>query len=139
MTFLYARMSQDVVRPRRKHVEDAGVDVFAAETVLIWPFQMVKVRTGVSVQVPEGTALFVWPKSGGNHVLGAGVIDAGYQGEVLVKVLNYRPWPLVIKKGDPVAQLVMTAVVGGPELEVPLQELHKAASARGTTGGIHRE
>jgi dUTP pyrophosphatase len=138
MAFVFARLREDASAPRRKHPTDAGVDVFAAEDRIIWPFSMGKVKTGVTVEVPGGHVLFVWPKSGGNHVVGAGVIDAGYQGEVLVKILNYRPWPIKIKKGAPIAQLVQVPVSTEPVIEAQAGEIHQQQTARGASGGINR-
>ncbi len=136
MAFVVAKLQVDATRPIRKHKQDAGVDVFAVENTIVWPFSMKKVRTGVTVEIPDGQVLFVWPKSGGNHIIGAGVIDAGYQGEVMVKILNYRPWPMVIKKGAPLAQLVKVPVISDEVIEIPLGEIHQERSARGPTGGI---
>lgn len=138
MSFDFARLQWDAVAPVRKHADDAGVDVFAAGDVWIWPFSMGKVHTGVTVDIPRGTALLVWPKSGGDHVIGAGVLDAGYTGEVMVKILNYRPWPIRIKAGAPLGQLVKVNVLTEPVVEHPLAEMHRAFSERGATGGILR-
>ncbi len=136
MAFVVAKLREDATRPIRKHQHDAGVDVFAVENTVVWPFSMKKVKTGVTVEIPEGHVLFVWPKSGGNHIVGAGVIDAGYQGEVIIKILNYRPWPMIIKKGAPLAQLVKVPVISDDVIEVPLDEIHQERTTRGATGGI---
>ena len=137
MTFRVARLRDDATRPIRKHANDAGVDVFAVENTIIWPFSMKAVKTGITAEIPSGHVLFVWPKSGGNHIVGAGVIDAGYQGEIKVKILNYRPWPMRIKKGTPLAQLVKVPVISDEVIEIPLGEIHQVPSERGVTGGIN--
>jgi dUTPase len=64
------------------------------------------------------------------------VIDAGYQGEVLIKIVNYSWKPLRIRQGDAVAQLVQVPVITEPLEELPPEEIHRVRSARGAEGGI---
>jgi dUTP pyrophosphatase len=137
MTLKFSRLDPRAAAPSRKHPTDAGVDVYANEQVTIAPFSSRAVRTGVTFEIPEGTLLQVWPKSRHNHLVGAGVIDAGYQGEVLIKVVNYSWKPLRIRRGDAVAQLVQVPVMTEPLEERPPEEIHRMRSARGGEGGIH--
>lgn len=134
--FVYAKYHSDVKDPVRKHSTDAGVDIFSNEDVTIWPFSMGVVGTGITAVVEPGTALLVWPKSGGNHIVGAGVVDAGYQGEIKVKILNYRPWPIRIRWGDPVAQLVKVKIFADKLRERNLWDIHSTSTERGESGGI---
>lgn len=136
--FKFAREDSTVKVPVRKHEDDAGVDVFANENVVILPFSMKRVHTGLYIEIPRGQAVFAWPKGGSPYLLGAGVFDAGYQGEVMIKIANYSPIPMVIRKGTPIAQLVKTVVSTEQLQEVPKKELHPTKSARGSTGGINR-
>jgi dUTP pyrophosphatase len=137
MTLKFSRLDPRAAAPSRKHPTDAGVDVYANEDVTIAPFSSRAVRTGVTFEIPEGTLLQVWPKSRHNHLVGAGVIDAGYQGEVLIKVVNYSWKPLRIRRGDAVAQLVQVPVITEQLEELPPDEIHNLRSARGGEGGIH--
>ncbi len=125
--------------PKRKYSTDAGVDVCANETVWLTPFGATVVSTGLTFEVPEGHMILVKPKSGSNHLIGAGVIDAGYQGEILIKVINYRPWPIRIKKGQPIAQLITLAVQTPRLVEMPPDVIHHVPTTRGTSGGIVRQ
>ena len=100
-------------------------------TFLAW------VRTGIAVELPEGHAGWVVPRSGlaARHgialVNAPGLIDAGYRGEVRVLLLNTdREAAFELAAGERVAQLVVAAVAA-PEV-VEVQEL--AASARGEGG-----
>ncbi len=137
MTLKFARLDPDAAAPSRKHPTDAGVDVYANEDVRIAPFSYRVVHTGVTFSIPEGTLLQVWPKGRNNHLLGAGVIDAGYQGEIMIKVVNYAWKPLRIRRGDAIAQLVHLPVITEPVEESPLEEIHRERSARAADGGIH--
>lgn len=137
MPLYYSRLDQQAVAPTRKHPTDAGVDVYANEDARIAPFSYRVVHTGVTFDIPEGTLLQVWPKGRNNHLLGAGVIDAGYQGEIMIKVVNYSWKPLRIHRGEAIAQLVHLPVITEPVQEVPLEEIHSVRSARAADGGIH--
>jgi dUTP pyrophosphatase len=137
MTLKYSCLDPLATAPSRKHPGDAGVDVYASENVTIAPFSSRAVHTGVTFEIPEGTLLQVWPKSRHNHLVGAGVIDAGYQGEVLIKIVNYSWKRLRIRQGDAVAQLVHIPVLTDSLEELPPEKIHRVRSARGGEGGIH--
>jgi dUTP pyrophosphatase len=122
---------------------DAGADLTAAEDVELAPFQRALVRTGVAVAIPEGYAGFVHPRSGLAHRLGLslvnapGTIDAGYRGEIKVNLINLDPTsPLVLHRGDRIAQLVVQPVVRArfvPVAELPGSE--RGEGGHGSTGG----
>ena len=135
----FARLDPDAKLPTRKHPTDAGVDVYANETITILPFSAARVRTGLTFDVRPQFMLLAKPKSGSDFLLGAGVIDPGYQGEILIKVVNYTPQPLTIRRGDALAQLVQVAILNDPVEEVSVEEVHPAASERGSDGGIVRQ
>ena len=120
--------------PTRKFPTDAGMDVYALEEIIIPPHTMQVVRTGVTLDFPDGTVALVWPKSRNEYLVGAGVIDCGYQGEILVKVTNISAEELKIEKHQGIAQIVITPVVC-PMIE-EVDEIHQEESDRGATGGI---
>jgi dUTP pyrophosphatase len=133
----FAKLDPNAVSPLRKHPEDAGIDVFALQDVMVWPFSFKVVHTGVTFSIPEGTFLLVKPRGRNNHLTGSGVIDAGYQGEVMIKVVNYAIKPLRIHAGDAIAQLVHLPVICDPVEEVDGEKIHAKTSQRGVSGGIH--
>ena len=122
---------------------DAGADLTAAEDVELAPFQRALVGTGVAVAIPEGYAGFVHPRSGLAHRLGLsmvnapGTIDAGYRGEIKVNLINLDPTrPIVLHRGDRIAQLVVQPVVRARF--VPVDELpgsERGEGGHGSTGG----
>lgn len=126
--------------PYRAHECDAGADLLAAERVTLAPQCSVLVKTGVAVDIPVGYVGLVFPRSGlaskrklrlGNCV---GVIDAGYQGEIMVSLYNdnadFIP-PEVINIGDRIAQLVIIPIVT-PKFRI-VDEFNNA-SVRGAKG-----
>ena len=122
--------------PQRKHPTDAGADLIAAEDVTILPAEWQLVGTGVVAAIPVGFAGFVHSRSGlaalhGVSVLNApGVIDSDYRGEIKVNLHNGGMFPVEIKKGHRIAQLIIQRVER-PAL-VPVETLD--ATARGVGG-----
>ncbi len=112
------RLSPDVVLPAYARVGDAGLDLSANSAVTIPPAGgRVVVPTGIAVAIPLGFAGFVLPRSGAAAKRGLsivntpGLIDAGYRGELLVTLINTDPTePIVIDRGDRIAQLVVMPV-----------------------------
>ena len=135
-TIRIARLRPDAILPIRKHPADAGLDVYAVETIAIAPHSFAIVPTGVTVEIPDGYVGLLKPKGRNNHLLGAGVVDAGYQGEILVKVANLTDQPLVFEPGDAVGQLVILPVLTPAVEEVEQAVIHTQKTTRGGAGGI---
>jgi dUTP pyrophosphatase len=100
--------------PTRAHVGDAGIDIYAVERVVLNPGQRVAIKTGISMEVPEGHVGLIWDKSSiaikqGLKTLG-GVIDAGYRGEVLIGMVNLGDVDYTFEAGHKVAQLLIQRV-----------------------------
>lgn len=132
-----ARLRDDARLPSRAHDGDAGLDLHAAEAARIEPGERASVSTGIAVEIPEGHAGLVLPRSGlaARHgialVNAPGLIDSGYRGEVRILLLNTdRSEAFEIEPGDRIAQLVIAPVGGVEAVEVP--EL--APSSRGEGG-----
>ena len=135
MDMKFARLNEFAVPITRKYPKDAGADVYLLEKrLIVWPFSYKVASTGITVEIPENYMLLAKPKSRNNHLIGAGVLDCGYQGEVKIKIINYTPWPIIFKHGDPIAQLVLVKI-DTPNL-VEVENIHLHPSERGATGGI---
>jgi dUTP pyrophosphatase len=103
--------------PSYAHAGDAGLDLFAAKETLLQPGARALVPTGIAIELPEGCAGFVLPRSGRaskeglSLVNSPGLIDSHYRGEISVVAINLDPSePLLISYGDKVAQLVVQQV-----------------------------
>jgi dUTP pyrophosphatase len=120
--------------PTRKHLTDAGMDVYALEHTVINPTSYEIIKTGITFEFIENTVSFIWPKSRASFLIGAGVLDENFQGEVLVKIFNPSLDLLIIQKHDPIAQIVITPVLY-PEIE-EVDIIHEVKTDRGETGGI---
>jgi dUTP pyrophosphatase len=137
MKLRVARLRDDAVLPTRAHEGDAGLDLYAAEPAHLGPGERWSVRTGVAVEIPEGHAGLVLPRSGlaREHgialVNSPGLIDAGYRGEVTVLLLNTDPAEVYrVQAGDRIAQLVVVPIAATEPVEVEAL----AESARGDGG-----
>lgn len=135
-TLRIARLRADAILPTRKHSEDAGLDLYAVERTEIPAHQFGIVPTGIAVEILPGFVGLLKPKGRSNHLLGAGVVDAGYQGEILVKVANPTDQPLVFEAGDAIGQLLILPVLTPSVVEVTPQDLLQKSTARGASGGI---
>lgn len=147
-----SKLNERATLPTRKHPTDAGIDLYACipETkeyndadgefvtamAYIPPFSTGIIPTGITLEIPEGYAGLIWPKSRNRHLIGGGVVDAGYQGEILVKIFNPSKFGLDIQHGQAIGQLLLQKVETPAVVEVPLEEMHATATERGGTGGI---
>jgi|SRR5829696_7034909 len=129
---------QDKARlPTRAHEGDAGLDLYACEAAHIGPGERWGVGTGVAVEIPEGHAGLVLPRSGlarehGISLVNApGLIDSGYRGELRILLLNTDPAETFrVEPGDRIAQLVLTPIAT-PE---PVEATALSESTRGEGG-----
>lgn len=131
------RLRDDAVLPRQAYEGDAGLDLSSCEHVVLEPGERATVGTGLAVEIPEGYAGFVQPRSGlaARHGIGVvnspGLIDSGYRGEIRVVLLNTDAQePFAVEPGMRIAQLVIAPVAAVRLVEVA--EL--SVSARGEQG-----
>ena len=101
------------------------------------PGERWSVGTGVAVEIPEGHAGLVLPRSGlaRDHgislVNSPGLIDSGYRGEVRVLLLNTDPADTFrVEPGERIAQLVIVPIA----LVEPIEVESLAESVRGDGG-----
>ena len=137
MSLKVRRLDAGARLPSRAYPDDAGLDLYALEEAVLGPGQRASVGTGIAVQIPDGHAGLVLPRSGlaARHgialVNAPGLIDAGYRGEIRVLLLNTdREAPFTVQRGERIAQLVLVRVETPDVDEVP--EL--AVSVRGAGG-----
>ena len=131
-----AKLCEKAILPTRKHPEDAGIDFYAVEPVNIPAHSFGIVKTGITMEIPNGYVGLMMPKSRNNHLLGAGVIDAGYQGEIQIKIANIAKDSLQIEYGQAVGQMLILPVITPAIEEVDVKKIHEKPSERGATGGI---
>lgn len=148
-------LSENATIPTRNNPTDSGLDLYAAEDVIIEPGETVVVKTDIAIELDSGYEAQIRPRSGVTSKsklrVQLGTVDADYRGNVGIIVDNTHaveraygiggsqdlttdtPAPLgtyVIHKGAKLAQLVV-APIELPSVEV-VDELN--ATARGSNG-----
>lgn len=138
-----SRLDPDLPLPAQQHLDDAGYDLCARESVELPPGGgRALVPTGIAIAIPSGYGGFVLPRSGlalkhGITCLNTpGLVDPQYRGEVKVLLVNTDPSaPYRVERGDRIAQLVVQRVESVEWLEVDtLDETTRDTSGFGSTG-----
>jgi dUTP pyrophosphatase len=119
----------------------AGLDVVAAESLILGPGARHAVATGFAIAIPEGYEVQVRPRSGlalkhGITCLNTpGTIDSDYRGEVRVILANLGSVPFEIRRGERIAQLVPAPVQRAAFREVDdLDSTERGSGGFGSTG-----
>lgn len=88
----FKRLTQDAPLPDRGHPDDAGLDIYAAETVILDPQEKRLINTDLAVNIPKGYVGLLTSRSGVSSkthlVVETGKIDAGFQGHMKINVKN---------------------------------------------------
>ena len=132
------KLRDDAVLPSRAHSGDAGFDLSACEEITIGVGERAAVGTGIAVEIPDGHAGLVVPRSGLalrhgiSMVNSPGVIDAGYRGEVRLLLLNTdNASAFTVEPGMRVAQLLVV-----PLADIELIETDEATATDRGVGGF---
>ena len=124
--------------PSYGHPGDAGLDLFSTVNHTLVPGTPYAVPTGIKMAIPAGHVGLIWDKSGislkGVHRL-AGVVDAGYRGEVQVVMINLGTTPFKIKTGMKIAQILIQPVQSVEVVEADnLDDTSRGEGGFGSTG-----
>lgn len=130
----YKYLTETAQAPHKANRSDAGHDLYSDEDTWVFARQRKVIKTGVSLEMPDNLAGLIWPRSGlsvkqGIDVL-AGVVDAGYRGEIMVCLYNTSDDDVEIKRGDRIAQMIFQEV---PVVSLQLRET-LGSSQRGSNG-----
>tara|TARA_R100000750_G_scaffold50508_1_gene35395 strand:+ start:363 stop:818 length:456 start_codon:yes stop_codon:yes gene_type:complete len=117
MILEFFRIKDNALIPQRANPSDAGLDVFACleENVLVEPNESKLIPIGIKIGVPHGHMLQVMNRSSvaakRSLIVGAHVIDSGYNGEIFVNLHNIGSVHQSISHGDKIAQIVTIPVM----------------------------
>ena len=108
------RLTDTAKLPTKGSKFAAGYDLYAGEMATLTPGCASKIKTGISIEIPDGYAALVWPRSGlasddGVIVLG-GVIDQDYRGEISVILSTIKTEKVYINRGARIAQVLIQKV-----------------------------
>lgn len=109
------KLSPKAVVPTYGSLYSAGADLYACidENIIIEPHKTVLIKTGLSLEIPEGYAGLIYARSGLASKKGlapankVGVVDSDYRGEVMVALHNHSEISAEVECGERIAQLVI--------------------------------
>ena len=142
----YFKLRDSALDPVRANPSDAGLDVFYCpsdnrDSVKINPGESVVLETGLKFGVPHGFMLEVKNRSSvaskRRLIVGACVVDPGYNGELYVNLLNVGTSAQLIENGTKIAQVVMVPIIHFRARKVMADSLYDnpiCISNRGTGG-----
>ena len=112
----------------------AGHNLYAMEEVLIPAKGQTLVATGLAVVLPRGTYARIAPRSGLTNKkrinVRGGVIDADYNGQVKVILMNHGTQDWLIQAGERMAKIIGEKINTEPAVQVE----HLANTDCGTKG-----
>jgi dUTP pyrophosphatase len=143
LTIPVTKLRPDARLPESTHgpEEDAGLDLFAAEDVILPARAWESVPTGLAIEIPPGFEGQMRPRSGLARKFGVtllnspGTIDPGYRGEIQVLMINHGTQDYHVRKGDRIAQLLIGAYAAVEwSVQENLSQSRRAAGGFGSTG-----
>lgn len=133
------RLHPEAQIPARKHVGDAGFDLFCLRETTIQPQGFMDISTGVAIKLPDG----YWARITGRsstwrtwHLqVVEGIIDNGYTGEFFIGVFNPTQEAVCIPTGTRLAQFTLHRLeTAGVLIVDKLPETDRGSSGFGSTG-----
>ena len=133
----------DLPLPKYQSDGSSGVDLYAAnlDPIEISPQQILKIPTGLFLEIPKGFEAQIRPRSGlalkhGISMVNTpGTIDSDYRGEISVILINLGQKVFLINRGDRIAQMVFAPIVKASWRRVDqLQETNRGSGGFGSTG-----
>lgn len=137
------KLNPNATVPTYGSAYSAGADLYACieEDIVIEPHKTVLIKTGLSIEIPEGYAGLIYARSGLASKKGlapankVGVVDADYRGEVMVALHNHSETSAVVENGERVAQLVITPFLKAEfNIVDELSDTVRGAGGFGSTG-----
>jgi dUTP pyrophosphatase len=129
--------------PAYETTASAGMDLraFLSQDVLMKPLERALIPTGLFIELPVGYEAQVRPRSGlavkkGVTVLNTpGTVDADYRGEIKVILVNLSNEDFIVRDGDRIAQMIISAHEQAEWVQVEeLEETGRGAGGFGSTG-----
>ena len=139
MSVLIKLLHEDAMTPTRATQYSAGLDLFAVEEIIIQPGDIGQIKTGIAMELPEGSYGRIADRSSyalkNLHVVG-GVLDESFRGEIIVLLRNFSPDPYKVKKHEKMAQIIVTKIFYSKiEVVAELSSTDRGEQGFGSSGG----
>ena len=137
LTLKIKKLDKEAKLPTRAKVGDVGFDLYANKAVTINAGAVGKIPTGIAMGIPDGYWIKLEDRSSVftnvQLKIGAGIIDNGYTGEIIVCMLNGTSMPITIQKTEKFAQAILFELI-----EADVEEVSNLSSTeRGDKGFGH--
>lgn len=133
MPICFKRLHDKAFLPSRGSTCAAGLDLYTDVGLIMSPGVICKIGTGVAAELPPGSFGMIATRSSvalrGITVFTT-IVDSDYRGELFVTAKNDTPNPILIERGERLAQLVVSPFVFEPPIEV----MNLSSTERGTGG-----
>ena len=106
----FKKLSSNAFPPVKGSQDSVGFDLKSAETVTVEALNKGVICSDLAIEVPEGCYGRIAARSSTalqNLIIGGGVIDPDFRGNVKIIVHNLNKEPITINKGSRVAQLII--------------------------------
>lgn len=136
---LLIKLDKGAYAPIRAHKTDAGLDIRAKTAQIVPAKESAVFPTGVHVKLPMGCCGLLVSKSGLNvkhDITSTGLIDEGYDGEIVVKLINHGGYDYKVEAGDKISQLVILPCLYPEAVYVAdlMQDTERGSSGFGSSG-----
>lgn len=135
---LVERLSSNAKIPTRAYKHDAGLDLYSSDYYSLIPGKQAIISTGIRIAIPPGHVGLIWDKGGvakeGVHAI-AGVVDAGFRGEVTVNLVNLGHEIYNIGPGEKIAQMLIQKVEDLDILETEISDSTERKDGRFGSSG----
>ncbi len=131
------KLHELAIIPYYAHPQDAGLDLFSIDELIINPGESKLIRTGISIELPPGTEAQIRPRSGLTlkhqiTVLNTpGTIDENYRGEICIILINHGQNSFEVTPRMKIAQMVIASV-----LSVKVETVDQLSTTDRNIGGF---
>ena len=132
------KLMKDVQLPKKSHLPDSGLDCFMPESFELKPLETKTVGLGIGIQVPEGFAGMLVPRSSiaeKGLLIQTSIIDPDYTGEIHLIITNCSNNNVVIEKNQRVCSLVVYNVLNVRlDIVYDFEQTDRGNNGLGSTG-----
>lgn len=132
------KLFKDVQLPKKSHLPDCGLDCFMPESFELRPFETKTIGLGIGIQVPEGFAGMLVPRSSiaeKGLIIQTSVIDPDYTWEIHLIITNCSNEVVKIEKGQRVCSLIIYSILNARlDVVYEFEETKRGNNGLGSTG-----